>query len=132
MKSIIRMVWLLAVICFIMGFVLGLGVARAEVTEASWYSVASCLREGTSGIMANGKELRDEELTCASWDYPFGTVLLITNLANSKTVKVIVSDRGPSKRLYRLGRRIDLSKGAFGQIANLKSGIIKVRIEVSK
>ena len=38
---------------------------------ASYYTVASCAREGTSGIMANGRRLNDEKLTAASWFYPF-------------------------------------------------------------
>lgn len=106
------------------------GSAFAFTTEASYYTVASCKREGTSGIMANGKELKDEGLICASWDYSFGTRLRITNLANKRSVVVYVSDRGPSKRLYAKGRRIDLSKRAFNQIANLKQGVIQVSVEV--
>jgi rare lipoprotein A len=104
----------------------------AHADTASWYSRESCKHEGTSGIMANGKELKDDELTCASWDYCFGTRLLITNLANFRSVIVKVTDRGPAKRLYRKGRKIDLSKGAFSKIANLKQGIISCKVEIIK
>ena len=96
---------------------------------ASWYDRASCQREGTSGIMANGKELRDEALTCASWDYAFGTYLRVSNIDNGKSVVVVVSDRGPAKRLYNKGRKIDLSRAAFRAIADLKRGVIKVAIK---
>ncbi len=96
---------------------------------ASWYSVESCKREGTSGIMANGKELNDEAFTCASWDYSLGIYLQITNEANGKSVICVVSDRGPAKALYKRGRTIDLSKAAFRAIADLKQGIIEVQIE---
>lgn len=106
--------------------------AFAFTTEASYYTVASCKREGTSGIMANGKELKDDMLICASWDYAFGTRLLVRNLANNRTVEVVVSDRGPAKRLYRKGRRIDLSLRAFRAIADSKQGIIQVSVEEVK
>ena len=100
--------------------------------KASWYSVESCKQEGTSGIMANGRRLQDDRLTCAIWGYRFGTLIRVTNLANNKIAEVIVTDRGPSKKLVKKGRVIDLSKGAFSQIADLKSGIISVKIEVIK
>ena len=103
------------------------GIVRAE--EASWYSVESCLREGTSGIMANGEVLNDERKTCASWDYPFGTKLQVTNLHNGRSVVVLVTDRGPAKRLYKKGRTIDLSKRAFSELASLKQGIIEVKVK---
>ena len=112
-----------------------LGSAHAAVVgEASWYSVESCKREGTwqkwGGRMANGEIFDDTRLICAAWDFAFKTRLRITNLENGKTVIVEVSDRGPSKRLYRQGRILDLSKGAFAQIASLKQGVIKVKVEV--
>ena len=111
-------------------FVLNLLIHSTCLAEtASWYSRASCLREGTSGMMANGKELDDEKLTCASWMYRFGTILLVTNLSNGKQVKVVVCDRGPNKRLVRKGRIIDLSVAAFAKLAPLSKGIIKVKVE---
>lgn len=97
---------------------------------ASWYSVASCKREGTwqkyGGLMANGKKFDDDKLTCASWDYPFGTKLKITNTDNGKSVVCEVTDRGPAKRLYRKGRTVDLSKEAFSVIASINRGIINI------
>ncbi|MFA6067510.1 MAG: septal ring lytic transglycosylase RlpA family protein [Janthinobacterium sp.] len=98
--------------------------ARAEICTASWYSRESCRIEGTSGICADGSRLNDSEITCASWDYPFGTKLLIRY--GSKTIVATVTDRGPSKRLYRKGRKIDLSRGAFVALAPLSKGVIKV------
>lgn len=99
---------------------------------ASYYTLESCLREGTSGIRADGRKLDDEELICASWDYSFGTRLLVTNVANGKSVVVVVRDRGPNKKLYKKGRVIDLSKRAFSQIADLKQGIIQISIKEIK
>jgi len=104
--------------------------STAFAETASWYSVESCKREGTSGICANGEVLDDEAYTCAVWDKKFGTKLKVTNLENGLSVIVVVKDRGPAKRLVRQGRTIDLSKAAFRAIANLKSGIIQIKVEV--
>ena len=103
--------------------------STAFADTASWYSVESCKREGTSGICANGEVLDDEAYTCAVWDKKFGTKLKVTNLENGLSVIVVVKDRGPAKRLVRQGRTIDLSKAAFRAIANLKSGIIQIKVE---
>ena len=104
--------------------------AFAENLTASYYTVKSCLKESGQFTMSNGKELKDEAFTCASWDYPFKTVLLITNENNGKSVYVVVSDRGPNRTLYRKGRKIDLSKAAFQKISSLRQGIIPIKIKV--
>lgn len=100
--------------------------------EASWYSVTSCMKESGQCIMANGRRLKDEEYTCASWDYPLGTTLRITNVGNEKVVQVVVTDRGPNRRLYKSGRTVDLSKAAFNAIADCNEGIIAIKKEVVK
>ena len=106
-------------------------VARAET--ASYYTYESCKREGTSGIWtASGERFNENDLTCASWDYPFGTKVKVTNISNGKSVICLVNDRGPNKRLYNKGRKIDLSKGAFEKIADLREGVIKVNIAREK
>jgi len=79
--------------------------------------------------VACGWDFNENLLECASWKYPLGTVLKVTNLENGKSVVVRVVDRGPAKRL---GRIIDLTKYAFSQIANLRQGLIKVKVEVVK
>ena len=97
---------------------------------ATWYSVESCRREGTSGIMANGQRLDDKKFTAASWFYRSGTKVRITNTRNKKSVIAIVCDRGPAKRLVREGKIIDLSVSAFKTIAELEDGVISVKVEV--
>jgi rare lipoprotein A len=106
--------------------------SSAEAAQtASWYSYASCKREGTSGLWTASRERFDENaLTCASPHYPFGTILSVTNLKNKKTVRVRVNDRGPNASLFNKGRVIDLSKGAFRTIAPLSEGVVPVSIEV--
>jgi uncharacterized protein YabE (DUF348 family) len=81
-------------------------VSGTEVGEASWYSFA--LGEG---------------LTAAHPWLPFGTVVTVTNLANGKTVQVVINDRGPFG-----GRAIDLSDEAFARIAPLSQGVCQVRL----
>ncbi len=61
---------------------------------------------------------------CASLRFPKGTRLLVTNLANGKSVIVTVNDRGPFN-----GRIIDLERTAFSQIGSLSSGVAHVSVE---
>ena len=62
---------------------------------------------------------------CASWYYPMGQYVRVTNLDNGQSVICQVKDRGPAKRLRR---RIDLSQQAFRQIAHPDQGLARVRI----
>ena len=109
-----------------------IGHSQPKIGIASWYSEESCKREGTSGICANGEVFDDERLTCASWDYRPRTRLLISNRNTGAKVVVEVTDRGPAKRLYRMGRIVDLSKAAFARIADLERGLAEVQIEELK
>lgn len=113
-------------------YVFMLSITDGKTLTASWYSVGSCLLEGGTGIMANGEMLDDKKFTAASWDYSFGTNIKVINLINGESVTVKICDRGPNRRLYRQGRVIDLSKAAFAQIADLKIGVIPIRIEEVK
>lgn len=102
----------------------------AHAETASWYSFDSCVKEGTSGrYTASGERFNENALTAASWQYPFGQKIKVTNLKNDKSVIVKISDRGPAKRLVKKGRVIDLSKAAFNRIASLSDGVIPVRLE---
>ncbi|TMK83342.1 MAG: septal ring lytic transglycosylase RlpA family lipoprotein, partial [Actinobacteria bacterium] len=62
-------------------------------------------------------------LTAASPWLPFGTRVTVTNLANGRSVAVVINDRGPFG-----GRIIDLSQEAFSRIAPLGAGVCQVRI----
>jgi len=62
-------------------------------------------------------------LTAAHPTLPFGTRVTVTNLANGKSVTVVINDRGPFG-----GRIIDLSRDAFALIAPLPQGICQVRL----
>lgn len=92
---------------------------NASAGIASWYGWDHAGR-----TMANGRPFNPMAMTCASWHHPFGTKLRVTNIATGKSVVVIVTDRGPAKRLRR---QVDLSLAAFSAIANPKRGLAKVR-----
>jgi resuscitation-promoting factor RpfB len=79
------------------------GAAQQRVGEASWYDHAG--------------------LTAASPWLPFGTRVTVTNLANGRSVTVVINDRGPFG-----GRIIDLSQEAFSRIAPLGAGVCQVRL----
>lgn len=99
-------------------------------TTASYYTYESCVKEGTSGFWtASGERFDENDLTCAMRRRDWGTRFKVTNLANGKSVVVRLNDFGPNKKLHDKGRIIDLSKGAFEKIADLRVGVIKVRIE---
>jgi len=126
MKKVFK-VLVLAVIA--VSLILIVRLCHAEITEASYYTYASCLKEGTSGICANGERLKDYgEYTCASWQYDFGTLLRVTNLSNNRSIIARVNDRGPAKRLYRKGRKLDLNFAAMDALGGIKSGLIQVDV----
>ncbi len=114
------------ILSFIMALAL-IGMAQAEeIGVCSWYSQDD---PGINIYTANGEVFNDGAMTCAKWDVPFGTWFKITNIANGKFVLARTNDRGPARRLNRV---IDLSKGAFAKIADLKLGLITVKVEVIK
>jgi rare lipoprotein A len=106
--------------------------------NASWYDKNSVIREGTCHsekcFTASGKEIGELEkkqiLFCASNDFPIGTKLKVTNVSkgknNGKSIVVSVLDRGGFKKY---NRKIDLGKNSFKKLANLKHGLIKVKIK---
>ncbi len=64
--------------------------------------------------------------TCAHRWLPFGTRVLVTNLANLKQAVLTVNDRGPFVR----GRLVDVSRAAAATLGMLEGGIATVRMEV--
>lgn len=89
--------------------------------NASWYGVDFHGRRA-----ADGSRYNMYELTAAHRTLEFGTRLLVTNLANGRTVKVTITDRGP----FVEGRIIDLSFAAAQQLRMLGAGVARVRLEV--
>lgn len=97
-------------------------VPGAEWTgQASWYGHPHHGRRTASG------EVFDRAaLTAAHPTLPFGTRLLVTNLANGRSVEVLVNDRGP----FAAGRIIDVSEAAAERLGARQAGVFPVRIQV--
>jgi rare lipoprotein A len=88
---------------------------------ASWYG-----REFQGKKTASGEKFNMNELTAAHRTLPLGSVILVKNLDNGKTVKVRINDRGPFK-----GKRIlDLSYAAAKKLDFLGEGETMVGIKV--
>jgi rare lipoprotein A len=91
------------------------------VERASWYG------EQHRGLpMANGRPFNPDNLTAASWFFELGTKVVVTH--ENRSVIVEITDRGPAKRLFRDGRRIDLSRAAFAKLADPDLGLIDVTV----
>jgi rare lipoprotein A (peptidoglycan hydrolase) len=92
-------------------------VAGGTLCEASYYDEPQ--------NTASGEQFNPNAMTAAHRTLPLGTRIKVTNPATGKTVVVRINDRGP----YAGGRCLDLSRAAFAAIANLGSGVVKVRFE---
>ena len=96
-----------------------------RTVNVSWYG-----KDHDGRRTASGSIFDHRKLTCASWDYKFGTKLKLTH--GPRFVIVTVTDRGPAKRLLKT-RQLDLSLGAFRRLADPDAGILKnVKVEVIK
>jgi rare lipoprotein A len=73
---------------------------------------------------ANGEVYHSSALTAAHKKIPFGRKVKVTNLANGKTVKVRINDRGP----FVSGRIIDLTSKAAKKIDMMNAGVVRVKI----
>ncbi|MBS1976024.1 MAG: septal ring lytic transglycosylase RlpA family protein [Bacteroidetes bacterium] len=95
--------------------------AQVQTGKASFYADRF---EGH--LTSSGEKYKAGKLTAAHRTLPFGTKLKVTNLANNKSVEVVVNDRGP----FVEGRIIDLSKSAAEKLEYTVQGVAEVKIEV--
>ncbi|MDD2792766.1 MAG: septal ring lytic transglycosylase RlpA family protein, partial [Sediminibacterium sp.] len=91
-------------------------------TESGYASYYADKYEGRK--TSNGEVFRQRKLTAAHKTLPFGTKVKVTNLANGRTVRVRINDRGP----FIEGRIIDLSKAAAQKVDMIPAGVTRVRI----
>ena len=92
-----------------------------KIGKASWYG-----KPFHGRLTANGERYNMYGMTAAHRTYAMGTRLKITNLANKRSVKVRVNDRGP----FYSSRKIDLSYGAAKKLGMIHKGVGRVKIEV--
>jgi rare lipoprotein A len=109
--------------CMVLALVLIVACSIGKPTTASWYG-----SKHQGRITASGQAFDQAALTAASWYYQIGSRVKVTNLKTNRSVEVLINDRGPAKRLVRQGRKIDLSSAAFARIADLKDGVVPVKI----
>jgi len=94
---------------------------KEQFGVASWYGGLFHGRRA-----ADGSRFSKYNFTAAHKTLPFGSVVKVTNLRNSKTCIVKITDRGP----FIPGRIIDLSTAAAKEIGMFSSGISKVKVEL--
>jgi len=87
---------------------------------ASWYG-----REFEGRPTASGEIFDASQLTAAHPSLPFGTMLVITNQHNKKSVTVRVNDRGP----FVPARIIDVSRAAAEKLDMIVTGTAPVTVE---
>lgn len=102
-----------------------IGTTFLKSSLALWTAFIVLCATSSSAALASWYDANG--LTCASWSYPLGTKLLVTEIHNGLSVVVTVNDRGPA---HRLGRTIDLSRDAFQQIDGLELGVAEVNLAV--
>jgi peptidoglycan lytic transglycosylase len=95
--------------------------SRTQTGVASWYG-----SEFQGLPTASGVPFNMEEMTCAHRELPLGTRISVTNLQNSKTLILKVTDRGP----WVASRVLDVSMGAARRLGFLHAGLTPVRIQV--
>ena len=96
-------------------------VVESQTGLASWYGKRFHGRRTASGSLFDMAEL-----TAAHLSLPFGSRVRVTNLANGRSLVVVITDRGP----YVKPRVIDLSRAAARKLGFLEDGLAKVRLDV--
>ena len=94
---------------------------KVEKGEASYY--ADSLHGNPT---ASGEPYDRNALTAAHRTLPFGTEVVVRNLVNGKSVRVLINDRGP----FVAGRIVDLSYRAAELLDFLREGVVEVRLEI--
>ncbi len=107
---------------FLLVYVMAICSCSPKITETGKASFYADKFKGRK--TASGDIFRQNKKTAAHKTLPFGTKVKVTNLANGKTVKVRVNDRGP----FVAGRIIDLSKKAARKLNMVNAGVANVKI----
>ena len=76
---------------------------------------------------ASGEPYRAADLTAASRDLPFGTIVRVVRVDTGASVIVRVNDRGPFGDHARI---LDLSRAAAEALDMIRAGVIDIRAEI--
>ncbi|KAF0185623.1 MAG: rare lipoprotein A [Nitrospirae bacterium] len=91
-----------------------------EFVYASWYG-----KDFHGRPTASGEPFDMHALTCAHREYPFGTLLRVSNPLTGSEVDCIINDRGP----FIAGRDLDMSYGAARRVNLIGPGVAQLSIE---
>ncbi len=95
-------------------------------TRVVQYGVASWYGDDFHGKPTSSGEIYDMyQLTCAHNTFPLGTVVMVTNLENERSLELKVNDRGP----FLKERIIDLSYAAARMLGIWEKGTAFVKVE---
>jgi rare lipoprotein A len=89
--------------------------------RASFYGGWRNGRTTSSGAIFNSSQM-----TAAHPSLPFGTTVIVTNLVNSRSCNVEITDRGPASWT---GRIIDVSEEAARCLQMIRSGVVPVKLQ---
>ncbi len=89
--------------------------------RASFYGGERDGRKTSSGAIFNSSLM-----TAAHRSLPFGTTVVVTNLVNSRSCNVEITDRGPARWT---GRIIDVSEEAARCLQMIRSGVVPVKLK---
>ena len=77
-------------------------------------------------ITSTGAVFDSSRMTAAHRTLPFGTRVLVTNLMNSHSCDVEITDRGPA---LWTGRVIDVSPAAARCLEMIRAGVVPVQLQ---
>ena len=101
-------------------------MTKKEVPKGVQYGIASWYGKDFHGKPTSSGEIYDMyQLTCAHNTLPLGTMVMVTNMENGKSVELKVNDRGP----FVKDRIIDLSYAAAQIIGMYEKGTAYVKVE---
>jgi len=90
-----------------------------EVGVASWYGAQFHYHR-----TANGEVFDQNAVSAAHTTLPIPSIIEVTNLANNRTIRVRLNDRGP----FVDGRILDLSREAAAELGYEREGTARVRV----
>jgi rare lipoprotein A len=103
---------------------LALACAKVPPTQsgvASWYG-----KDFAGKPTASGEPFRPSRRTAAHRELPFGSVVKVTLPDTGRSVRVVITDRGP----FVAGRVIDLSRKAARRLQMIERGVAPVELRV--
>ena len=101
-------------------------IKKGESREPQ-YGVASWYGSDFHGRATSSGEVYDMyQLTCAHQTLPLGTMVMVTNVENGKSLELKVNDRGP----FVKERIIDVSYAAARMLGMWEKGTASVKVEV--